>query len=61
MRTILSDVRSGVFAKEWIAEMDAGEPHLAQLREQAASQLLEQVGPELRALMRREASEVKAG
>jgi len=61
MRTILSDVRSGVFAKEWIAEMDAGEPHLTQLREQAASQLLEQVGPELRALMRREASEVKAG
>jgi ketol-acid reductoisomerase len=61
MRTLLSDIRSGVFAKEWIAEMDAGEPHLAELREQAASQLLEQVGPELRALMRRESAEVKAG
>ena len=61
MRALLSDVRSGVFAKEWIAEMDAGEPHLAQLREQAATQLLEQVGPELRALMRRETSEVKPG
>jgi len=61
MRTLLSDIRSGVFAKEWIAEMDAGEPHLAELRVQAASQPLEQVGPELRALMRREAAEVKAG
>ena len=61
MRTLLADVRSGVFAKEWIAEMDAGEPHLAELREQAASQPLEQVGPELRALMRRESAEVKAG
>jgi ketol-acid reductoisomerase len=61
MRSLLEDIRSGAFAREWIAEMDAGEPHLAELREQASSQLLEQVGPELRALMRREASEVNAG
>ena len=61
MRALLADIRAGVFAQEWIAEMDAGETHLAELREQAAGQLLEQVGPELRALMRREGSEVKAG
>jgi len=61
MQEILSDVRSGAFAKEWIAEMEAGEPRLAELRQQAASQVLEQVGPELRALMRREGSEVQAG
>jgi ketol-acid reductoisomerase len=61
MRALLADVRSGVFAREWIAEMDAGEPRLAELREQAASQPLEQVGRELRALMRRETSEVRAG
>ena len=61
MRALLADVRSGVFAKEWIAEMNAGEPHLAELREQASGQVLEQVGRELRALMRRESSEVKAG
>ena len=61
MRALLDDVRGGVFAREWIAEMDAGEPHLAELRAQAASQPLEQVGPELRALMRREESEVGAG
>jgi ketol-acid reductoisomerase len=61
MRALLDDVRSGVFAREWIAEMDSGEKHLAELRAQAASQVLEQVGPELRALMRRETAEVEAG
>jgi ketol-acid reductoisomerase len=61
MRGLLADVRSGAFAREWIAEMEAGEPRLAELREQAGSQLLEQVGRDLRGLMRREASEVKAG
>jgi ketol-acid reductoisomerase len=61
MRGLLADIRSRAFADEWIAEMDAGEPQLAELREQAAGQLLEQIGPELRALMRRERSEVKAG
>ena len=61
MRALLEDIRSGTFAKEWIAEMDAGEPRLAELRAQAAEQTLEQVGLELRALMRREGSEVRAG
>jgi ketol-acid reductoisomerase len=61
MRELLEDIRSGTFAKEWIAEMDAGEPRLAELRTQAAEQTLEQVGLELRALMRREGSEVRAG
>jgi ketol-acid reductoisomerase len=41
--------------------MDAGEPRLTELREQNADQALEQVGRELRALMRRETSEVQAG
>jgi ketol-acid reductoisomerase len=59
MRTLLDEIRSGAFAREWIAEMDAGEPTLAELRTKAASQLLEQVGPELRTLMRREASQVQ--
>jgi ketol-acid reductoisomerase len=61
MRGLLEDIRSGAFAKEWIAEMDAGEPRLAALRKQASEQTLEQVGPELRALMRRESAEVKTG
>jgi ketol-acid reductoisomerase len=58
MRKLLADIQSGTFAKEWIAEMDAGETHLAELRTQASEQVLEQVGPGLRALMRRE-GEVK--
>jgi ketol-acid reductoisomerase len=61
MRGLLDDIRSGAFAKEWIEEMDAGEPRLSELREQAAAQPMEQVGKELRALMRREETEVRAG
>ena len=61
MRNLLADIRSGAFAEEWIAEMDTGEPRLAELRAQAADLQLEEVGTELRALMRREASEVRAG
>jgi ketol-acid reductoisomerase len=61
MRNLLADIRSGAFAEEWIAEMDTGEPRLAELRAQAADLQLEHVGTELRALMRREASEVRAG
>jgi ketol-acid reductoisomerase len=61
MRELLADIQSGAFAREWIAEMDAGEPHLAELRAQAAALPIEQVGKELRALMRREGSEVEAG
>ena len=61
MRQLLADIRSGAFAEEWIAEMDAGEPRLAELRAQADATQLEAVGKELRALMRREVSEVQAG
>ena len=61
MRGLLDDIRSGAFAKEWIEEMDAGEPRLRELREQAAAQPLEQVGKELRGLMRREEAEVRTG
>jgi ketol-acid reductoisomerase len=61
MRELLREVQAGTFAQEWIAEMEAGEQRLAALRAQAADQELERVGRELRALMRREASEVQAG
>jgi ketol-acid reductoisomerase len=61
MRELLADIRSGAFAREWIAEMEAGEPRLTELRAQAADQELERVGRELRALMRQELTEVEAG
>ena len=53
MRKLLSDIREGSFAHEWIAEMDAGEPHLKELRAHAAEERIERVGEELRALMHR--------
>jgi ketol-acid reductoisomerase len=53
MRELLADVRSGAFAREWIADMDAGEPRLHELRAEAAASRIEQVGAELRALMHR--------
>jgi len=55
MRRLLADIREGNFAREWIEEMDAGEPHLAELRERAADEQIEEVGAELRGLMQREA------
>jgi ketol-acid reductoisomerase len=57
MRRVLAEIRDGTFAREWIGEMDAGEPKLAGLRRDAADQLLETVGQELRALMQKEAPE----
>jgi ketol-acid reductoisomerase len=54
MQGILSDIRSGSFAKTWIAEMESGEQDLKRRRAEAADQLIEQVGEELRSLMRRE-------
>ena len=54
MQAVLDDIRSGEFAKLWIAEMDSGEAGLRGHRAEAANQLIEQVGEELRSLMRRE-------
>jgi ketol-acid reductoisomerase len=54
MRNLLADIQNRVFADEWIAEMEAGEPRLKQLREQAAQGRIETVGKELRGLMKRE-------
>ena len=54
MQGVLEDIRSGEFAKLWIAEMESGEAGLRGHRAEAANQLIEQVGEELRSLMRRE-------
>jgi ketol-acid reductoisomerase len=53
MRHVLSEIRSGGFAREWIAEMESGEKELDRMRQAAADQPLEQVGRELRSLMHR--------
>ena len=59
MRTLLSEIREGTFAQEWVAEMDAGEPNLERMRTEAADQPLETVGKELRGLMQREEASVQ--
>ena len=51
MRKLLADIRSGVFAKEWIAECRAGAPRFAELRRTAQNSQIEQVGAKLRAMM----------
>jgi ketol-acid reductoisomerase len=53
MRKLLSDIREGTFAHEWIQQMNTGEPRLKELRAKAADQRIEQVGQELRSLMHR--------
>jgi ketol-acid reductoisomerase len=56
MRQVLAEVRDGTFAREWIADMDAGESGLRGLRGEAASDRIETVGKDLRGLMRRAAA-----
>ncbi len=53
MKAILADIQSGAFAREWIADMEAGEARLRSLRAEAARTQLAQVGEELRSLMHR--------
>jgi ketol-acid reductoisomerase len=51
MRRLLADIRSGAFAREWIAESRAGAPRFAELRRAAKEHPIEQVGAQLRAMM----------
>jgi ketol-acid reductoisomerase len=51
MRRILDEIQSGAFAKEWIAEAEAGFPEFLRLRNAARTSQLEQVGRELRRMM----------
>ena len=49
-----NEIRSGAFAKTWIADMDNGEAELHRRRTEATGKQIETVGEELRSLMRRE-------
>ncbi len=51
MRRILAEIRDGSFAREWIAEDDAGRPNFTKLREEGKQHQIEQVGAKLRSLM----------
>ena len=51
MRKILGEIQSGEFARELIAEEDAGRPNFTKLREQGAQHPIEETGRKLRAMM----------
>ena len=51
MRKILADIQSGEFAKEWIAENEAGQENFQRMREEAAGSQVEEVGKGLRSMM----------
>ncbi len=51
MRRILTEIRDGSFAREWIAEDDAGRPNFTKLVEEGKNHPIEQVGAQLRPLM----------
>jgi ketol-acid reductoisomerase len=51
MRKILADIQSGDFAKEWIAENEAGQENFQRMREEAAGSQVEEVGKNLRSMM----------
>ncbi len=57
MRAVLARIRDGEFAREWIAEMERGQPSLAEARAKLAETQIEQVGKRLRALQNREVQE----
>lgn len=51
MRKVLDEIQSGEFAKEWIAENEAGRPNFNRMREESARHPIEEVGAKLRAMM----------
>ena len=51
MRTLLKEIQSGQFAKEWVAEHEAGRPNFTRLMEQDERHPVEEVGRKLRAMM----------
>jgi ketol-acid reductoisomerase len=51
MREILAEIRSGDFAREWIAENKAGQESFRRMREEQRDHQIEREGKELRAMM----------
>jgi ketol-acid reductoisomerase len=51
MKRILAEIQDGSFAREWIAEDDAGRPQFAKYRAEGEAHQIEEVGGKLRGLM----------
>ncbi|WP_269623331.1 ketol-acid reductoisomerase [Prochlorococcus marinus] len=50
MRKILADIQDGTFAKNFVAECDAGKPEMKKIRDEDAQLPIEKVGKGLRAM-----------
>ena len=53
MKHALTEVQNGSFAKNWMAEYEAGMPELNRLREEETKHPIEVVGRQVRALFKR--------
>jgi len=51
MKKILGEIQDGTFAREWVAEDEAGRPNFTRLQKEGAEHPIEQVGEKLRGLM----------
>jgi ketol-acid reductoisomerase len=51
MKRILADIQSGRFARDWVAECQAGQPSFKAMRRIGAEHPIEEVGAKLRAMM----------
>ncbi|MBI4569212.1 MAG: ketol-acid reductoisomerase [Planctomycetes bacterium] len=51
MQSLLDDIRSGAFAREWVEEWTSGAKKFQRLRASAAEHPIEKVGEKLRAMM----------
>jgi ketol-acid reductoisomerase len=51
MKRILADIQSGRFARDWVAECQAGQPSFKAMRRMGAEHPIEEVGAKLRAMM----------
>jgi ketol-acid reductoisomerase len=51
MKRVLDDIQSGRFARDWVAENQAGQPSFKAMRRRAAEHPIEGVGAQLRGMM----------
>ncbi|SEC05729.1 ketol-acid reductoisomerase [Amycolatopsis tolypomycina] len=51
MKKILGEIQDGTFAREWVAEDEAGRPNFTKLEEQGNQHPIEETGKKLRGLM----------
>ena len=51
MKTVLTEIQDGTFAREWIAENRAGQENFQRMREEQKNHQIEREGHELRSKM----------